>query len=95
MLSLMLSLSLGAAPAQMTLVVKPAATEVFVDGKKQGTGAKPVVVKVRPGKHVLRYVFKGDAHEEEVAVKAGEKPTFKWEFDVPEDSKPSLAPTEE
>jgi hypothetical protein len=95
MLSLALALTLSAAPAQLTLLVKPPATEVFVDGKKQGTGAKPVVVKVKPGKHVLRYVFKGDAHEEEVAVKAGEKPTYKWEFDVPAEDKPSPEPTQE
>jgi hypothetical protein len=29
-----------------------------------------------------------------VAVKAGEKPTYKWEFDVPED-KPAAVPAEE
>lgn len=88
MLTLLLAVSLTAAPAQLTLVAKPPETEVFVDGKKLGTGAKPIVVKVKAGKHVLRYVYKGDAHEEEVAVKAGEKPTYHWEFDVPDDAKP-------
>lgn len=95
MLALALAVSLSAAPAQLTLVVKPPATEVFVDGKKHGTGAKPVVVKVKPGRHVLRYVFKGDAHEEEISVKAGEKPTYRWEFDAPEEPKPAPAQPEE
>lgn len=80
MLSLTLALALSAAPAQLTIEVKPEGCIVKVDGKKAGTGAKPFTVKLKPGKHTIRVEYKGDATTEEVAVKAGEKRTWKWEF---------------
>jgi len=80
MLSLTLALALSAAPAQLTIEVKPEGCVVKVDGKKAGTGAKPFTVKLKAGKHTIRVEYKGDATTEEVAVKAGEKKTWKWEF---------------
>lgn len=67
-------------PASLTIEVKPDAAIVKVDGKKVGTGAKPVTVKVSPGKHVIRCELKGDAHNDEVNLKPGEKKVWKWEF---------------
>jgi hypothetical protein len=41
---------------------------------------------------VVRLSHKGDAHEEEVALKAGEKKTYQWEF---EGVKSGAPPTDE
>lgn len=67
-------------PAQLTLEVKPDAAIVKVDGKKVGTGAKPITVKLAAGKHVIRCELKGDATNDEIVLKAGEKKIWKWEF---------------
>jgi hypothetical protein len=91
-LALTAHLVLSAAPAVLTIDVQPAGVEVMVDGKKAGVSGPPIVLKVKAGTHVVRLTFKGDAHEEEVAVKAGEKKTWKWEF---EGAKPEASPTDE
>ena len=84
---------LAAAPGQLTIDVKPEGVEVKVDGKKSGTsGARPIVVKLKAGKHVVRLSHKGDSHEEEVSVKAGEKKTYSWAF---EGAKSGTPPTDE
>lgn len=84
LLALASTLLLNAAPTgTLTVELKPASVELLVDGKKRGTGAKPVVLKLTAGKHVLRVVNKGDAHQEEIVIKAGEKKTWKWEFEGP------------
>ncbi|MEW6435411.1 MAG: PEGA domain-containing protein [Myxococcota bacterium] len=80
MLALTLSVLLSAAPAQLTIEVQPEGCVVKVDGKKAGTGAKPFTVKLKPGKHTIRVEYRGDATTEELALKAGEKKTWKWEF---------------
>lgn len=83
MLSLALasSLFLAAAPGELTIDVKPEGVEVKVDGKKRGVSGTPLVLKLKAGKHVVRLSHKGDAHEEEVSLKAGEKKTYSWEFE--------------
>ncbi len=91
-LALVSHLVLSAAPAVLTIDVKPDGVEVKVDGKKAGVSGKNIVMKLKAGKHVVRLSHKGDAHEEEVALKAGEKKTYQWEF---EGSKPGAAPTDE
>lgn len=91
-LALVSHLVLAAAPAVLTIDVKPDGVEVKVDGKKAGTSGKNIVMKLKAGKHVVRLSHKGDAHEEEVALKAGEKKTYQWEF---EGAKPGAAPTDE
>ncbi len=98
MLSLALasSLFLAAAPGQLTLDVKPDGVLVKVDGKKVGVSGQPLVVKLKAGKHLVRLEFKGDAHEDEVAVKAGEKKTWSWEFEGYKKPEPAeAAPAEE
>ncbi|MFT3711759.1 MAG: PEGA domain-containing protein [Archangium sp.] len=93
MLTLVLATHLLAAnPTQLTIDVKPEGVEVKLDGKKSGHGGKPITVKVKPGKHVVRLSYKGDSHEEEVSVKAGEKKTYSWEF---EGTKSGTPPTDE
>jgi hypothetical protein len=82
MLTLVAQLALSAGPSQLTIDVKPEGVEVQVDGKKVGTSGKPLVVKVTPGRHQVRMTYKGDAHEEEVEVKANEKKTCTLEFDT-------------
>lgn len=83
MLSLALasSLFLAAAPGELTIDVKPEGVEVKVDGKKRGVSGTPLVLKLKAGKHVVRLTHKGDAHEEEVSLKPGEKKTYSWEFE--------------
>ena len=87
-LALVSHLVLAAGPTELIIEVKPAGVEVKVDGKKAGA----IVVKVKAGKHVVRISHKGDSHEEEVAVKAGEKKTWQFEFDS---TKAGAAPTDE
>ena len=81
--TLLLHAAPATGPATLTIELKPASSELLVDGKKRGTGAKTLVLKLPAGKHVLRVLNKGDAHEEEIVVKAGEKKTWKWEFEGP------------
>lgn len=80
-MSLLLSLVLAAGPTQLIIEVQPEDTVVYVDGKKKGTGAKPVTLTVKPGRHIVKVQRKGEGHEEEVDVKAGEKKTWKWAFE--------------
>lgn len=81
-----------AAQASLTLEVKPEESVVKVDGKKVGTGAKPITLKLNPGKHVIRVEHKGDATNDEVVLKSGEKKTWKWEFTGTEKSPQTTDP---
>jgi ribosomal protein L6P/L9E len=93
MLSLVLATQLlTAAPAVLTIDVQPEGVEVKVDGKKVGTSGKPLAVKLKAGRHVVRLKHKGDSHEEEVSVKAGEKKTWTWAF---EGTRSGAPPTDE
>ena len=80
LLALTASLLLHAAPATVVVGLKPAGCVLFVDGKKKGTGEKPLTLKLPAGKHVFRVVYKGDAHEEEILLKPGANPPWNWEF---------------
>lgn len=91
-LALVSHLVLAAAPAELTIDVQPDGVEVKVDGKKKGVSGKPIVLKLKAGRHVVRLTHKGDSHEEEVAVKAGEKKTWQWAF---EGTKAGTPPTDE
>lgn len=91
MLALTLSLVLTAAPAELTIDVKPADVAVMVDGQKKSVKGGPITVKVKPGRHHVKLTFKGDTHQEEIALKAGEKKTYQWSF---EHSTPSTLPTD-
>lgn len=88
LLALATSLLLNAAPATVTVELKPAKSVLIVDGKKKGTGEKPLTLKLPAGKHVFRVEYKGDAHEEEVVLKSGPN-KWSWEFTgVEEEPKP-------
>lgn len=91
-LALVSHLVLTAGPAMLTIDVQPEGVEVKVDGKKAGTSGKSIVLKLKAGKHLVRLTHKGDAHEEEVSVKAGEKKTWQWAF---EGAKAGAPPTDE
>ena len=91
-LALVSHLVLAAAPAVLTIDVSPEGVEIKVDGKKAGTSGKLIVMKLKAGKHLVRLSHKGDAHEEEVALKAGEKKTYQWAF---ESTKSGAPPTDE
>jgi hypothetical protein len=80
-------LVVSAAPCQLTVDVQPEGVEVKVDGKKAGISGKPIVLKLKPGHHVVRLTRQGDSHEEEVSLKAGEKKTYSWVFE--DERKPS------
>ena len=90
MLSLTLSLFLAAAPAELTLDVKPEGVKVEFDGQRRPAKEGQVKLKVKAGRHVVRLSFHGDAHTEEIVVKAGEKKTWAWSF---EETKSGTAPT--
>ena len=71
------SLVLTAGPTQLVIDVSPPGVVVKVDGKKIGvSGQKPLTLKVTAGRHAVRLEHKGDSHEEDVPVKAGEKKTY-------------------
>jgi hypothetical protein len=91
-LALVSHLVLTAAPAELTIDVKPDDVEVKVDGKKAGKGGKIITMKLKAGRHVVRLSHKGDSHEEEVSLKAGEKKTYQWAF---EGTKSGAPPTDE
>jgi hypothetical protein len=79
---LVAKLSLAAGPTQLSIDVKPAGSDVMLDGKKIGkSGDKPLTRTVTPGKHEVKAVYKGDSHTEEVPVKAGEKKSYSFEFE--------------
>ena len=87
-LSLALAVAVSAAPnasatkkTQLNIQVKPASAVVYVDGKRQGSGAKPIVLSVQPGRHTIRIVHKKDEHEEVIAVKKGETTRWAWAFE--------------
>jgi hypothetical protein len=80
MLTLALAMWLSAAPATLSIEVKPEQSVVKVDGKKIGTAKQTLTLKLPAGKHVIRVEYKGDATTDEVVLKAGEKKTWKWEF---------------
>jgi hypothetical protein len=80
MLTLALATWLSAAPAQLSIEVKPEDSVVKVDGKKIGTATRTLTVKLSAGKHTIRVEHKGDATTEDIVLKAGEKKTWKWEF---------------
>ncbi len=91
-IALAASLVLTAGPTQLIIDVSPPGVVVKVDGKKVGvSGEKPLTIKVAAGKRVVRLEHKGDSHEEEVPVKAGEKKTYvlKLEDGRKEPSEPS------
>jgi len=97
-LSLALAVALSAAPSasapkktQLKIEVKPASAVVYVDGKKRGTGAKPIVLPVEPGKHTIRIVHNRDEHQEVIAVKKGETTKWSWAF---EDDRKSTQPVQ-
>jgi hypothetical protein len=97
-LSLALAVALSAAPnasapkkTQLKIEVKPANAVIYVDGKRRGTGAKPIVLPVEPGKHTIRIVHNRDEHQEVIVVKKGETTKWSWAF---EDDRKSTQPVE-
>lgn len=80
-LAITLHLLLVAAPSELIINAQPAGVEVKVDGKKSGVSGKPITVKLKAGRHLIRLTYKGDAHEEEVNLKVGEKKTYTWTFE--------------
>mgnify|MGYP002349129669 CR=1 FL=1 len=90
MLSATLLLLLAAAPAELTIDARPEGVQVQLDGQKK-SNKSPVTVKLKPGRHLVKLTFKGDSHQEELVLKAGEKRTWQWTF---EETKSGTAPTE-
>ncbi len=88
-LALVSNLILSTAPAVLMLDVKPEGVQVTVDGKKTGPASgKPITLKLKPGRHVVRLSHKGDAHEEELGLKAGETKRYSWVFENGNPAKP-------
>jgi hypothetical protein len=75
------ALAKGKAKAQIVLAVKPATAQLFIDGKAMGKASAGRTLEVTAGVHVIKLASKGDEHEEQVQFKAGEKTTYKYEFD--------------
>ncbi len=75
------ALAKGKAKAQLELSVKPPTAQLFVDGKAMGKASAGRLLDVTPGFHVIKLVSKGDEHEERVKLPAGQKTTYKYEFD--------------
>jgi len=95
-IGLALVLALAGAPkgasakkTQLKIDVKPAASTVYVDGKKKGTGGSVHALSLPPGPHTIKIVHQRDEHEEMVTLKPGETLNWKWAF---EDDKAEKAP---
>jgi hypothetical protein len=69
------------AKAQLALEVTPPTAEVFVDGHSMGKASKGRAIDVTPGYHIVKLVLKGDEHEERIKFAAGDKTSYKYEFD--------------
>jgi hypothetical protein len=69
------------AKTQLLLEVTPPKAEVFVDNKDMGKASKDRAIDVTPGFHVVKLVLKGDEHEERIKFAAGDKTSYKYEFD--------------
>jgi hypothetical protein len=69
------------AKSQLVLEVTPPTAEVFVDGHNMGKASKDRAIDVTPGFHVVKLVLKGDEHEERIKFAAGDKTSYKYEFD--------------
>ena len=83
-IALAVAVALSGAPnkkTQLKIEIKPDAAVVYVDGKKRGTGAKPLTLTITPGKHTLKVVHKGDEHQETIVIKKGEVKTWQWAFE--------------
>ncbi len=87
-LGLALAVALSGAPkasapkkTQLKIEVKPTAAVIYVDGKRKGTGAKPIILPVEPGRHTIRIVHNRDEHQEVIAVKKGETTNWSWAFE--------------
>jgi hypothetical protein len=85
-ISLALAVALSGSPkasqkTQLTIDIKPETAVVYVDGKKKGTGKKPITLTVKPGRHQLRIVNNKDEHSETVVVKKGESKKWEWAFE--------------
>jgi hypothetical protein len=84
--ALALTVALSGAPkgpqkTQLKIDVKPSTAQVYVDGKKRGSGKKQMTLSVTPGRHAIKVVNKGDEHTEMVAVKKGESKAWQWAFE--------------
>jgi hypothetical protein len=84
--ALALAVALSGAPkgpqkTQLKIDVNPDTAVVYVDGRKKGTGKKPVTLNITPGRHAIKVVNKGDEHTESVSVKKGEVKTWQWAFE--------------
>jgi hypothetical protein len=69
------------AKSQLVLEVTPATAKVFVDDKDMGKASTGRAIDVTPGFHIVKLVLKGDEHEERIKFAAGEKTSYKYEFD--------------
>jgi hypothetical protein len=97
-LSLALAVALSGAPkanapkkTQLKIEVQPVSAVVYVDGKKKGTGGKPILMPVDPGRHTIRIVHNRDEHQEVISVKKGETTNWHWAF---EDDRKAAHPSE-
>jgi hypothetical protein len=91
-LALALAMTLAGAPAKPTrlkLDVKPETCVIYVDGKKRGTAAKPLLVDVTPGKHAIKVENGKDSVEDVAVVKKGDTLTWTYEFT---DDRPGKSP---
>jgi hypothetical protein len=97
-LGLALAVALSGAPkasapkkTQLKIEVKPVSAIIYVDGKRRGTGAKPITLPIEPGRHTIRIVHNRDEHQEVVVVKKGETTNWSWAF---EDDRKAAQPAE-
>jgi hypothetical protein len=65
---------------QLRLKVDPP-SRVFVDGVDRGQKGE-LVLPVKPGGHVVRFVHaNGDEHETRIVCQAGKTTAYEWKFD--------------
>jgi len=68
-------------PTQLTFEIEPKGTDIYVDKRKLGKAGKVKVLKVKPGKHEIRLVYKKDETEFDVSVARGQSLEVKYAFE--------------
>jgi hypothetical protein len=80
-------------PTQLTFEIEPKATDIYVDKRKLGKAGKVKVLKVRPGKHEIRLVYKKDETEFDVSVARGQSLEVKYAFEDSGNEPPPPSPS--
>jgi hypothetical protein len=86
------SLSAGTpSRSELAISVKPGSAVIFVDGVRRGSASKARRIRLSPGPHLVRVVYRKDEHQESVTVARGKKTSWSWDFEDDEKAEVQVA----